>query len=407
MDESYDTLSTQKSPPPFGEGGDAFVSLARRAEAFVAEQGGWASEDLLVSHVFGSSGSAALWRPLLRDVLSRHEALKLRSDGAWLLADAPTATGAGALDEFTVLDVETTGLQPSRQRIIEIAIVRFAGGVICNQWESLCNPERRVPVYITKLTGIDDDLLTNAPSFAAIANDVVELLDGAVIVGHNVAFDLNFLNEELKRLGLNPVVNERVDTLALASRLIPSLRKPTLSAVAEKLGLQAPPSGRHRAGPDAALTGAVAVALVRQAADAGYRSIEELKRIAGPVTRRPKEHMPRASSVVDRSMLATIPKAPGVYIMRDANDRVVYVGKAKNLRERVGTYFSQPLGYTRKMDGLIESLSRIQVEVVGSELEALLLESQLIRRYQPRYNTALRSHEQYPFIRVDVGNPWP
>jgi excinuclease UvrABC nuclease subunit len=83
------------------------------------------------------------------------------------------------------------------------------------------------------------------------------------------------------------------------------------------------------------------------------------------------------------------------------------VGKAKNLRDRVGTYFSQPLGYTRKMDGLIESLSRIQVEVVGSELEALLLESQLIRRYQPRYNTALRSHEQYPFIRIDVANPWP
>jgi excinuclease UvrABC nuclease subunit len=117
--------------------------------------------------------------------------------------------------------------------------------------------------------------------------------------------------------------------------------------------------------------------------------------------------MARASSVVDRSILATIPRAPGVYLMRDANEHVVYVGKAKNLRERVGTYFSQPLGYTRKMDGLIESLSRIQVEVVGSELEALLLESQLIRRYQPRYNTALRSHEQYPFIRIDVANPWP
>ena len=93
--------------------------------------------------------------------------------------------------------------------------------------------------------------------------------------------------------------------------------------------------------------------------------------------------------------------------MRDANEQVVYVGKAKCLRDRVGTYFSQPLGYTRKMDGLIESLSRIQVEIVGSEIEALLLESQLIRRYQPRYNTALRSHEQYPFIRIDVANPWP
>ena len=203
------------------------------------------------------------------------------------------------------------------------------------------------------------------------------------------------------------VVNERVDTLALATRLLPGLRKPTLNALADRLGVSRQPSARHRAGPDAALTGMVAVALLEHARDAGFQSLDDVKSIARPVTRRPRERMARASSVVDRSILATIPRAPGVYLMRDANEHVVYVGKAKNLRERVGTYFSQPLGYTRKMDGLIESLSRIQVEVVGSELEALLLESQLIRRYQPRYNTALRSHEQYPFIRIDVANPWP
>ena len=161
-----------------------------------------------------------------------------------------------------------------------------------------------------------------------------------------------------------------------------------------------------RAGPDAVLTGMVAVALLEHARDAGFQSLEDLKSIARPVTRRPRERMARASSVVDRSILATIPRAPGVYLMRDANERVIYVGKAKNLRDRVGTYFSQPLGYTRKWTDS-SSRSRIQVEVVGSELEALLLESQLIRRYQPRYNTALRSHEQYPFIRIDVANPWP
>jgi DNA polymerase III subunit epsilon len=202
-------------------------------------------------------------------------------------------------------------------------------------------------------------------------------------------------------------VNDRIDTLALATRLLPNLRKPTLNALAQRLGVSEQPRTRHRAGPDAALTGTVAVALLEQARDAGYRSLDELKSVARPVTRRPRERMARASSVVDRSILTTIPRVPGVYLMRDANEHVVYVGKAKNLRERVGTYFSQPLGYTRKMDGLIESLARIQVEVVGSELEALLLESQLIRRYQPRYNTALRSHEQYPFIRIDVANPWP
>src|SRR5215208_1535377 len=388
-------------------GSDAFPDLARRAEAFISAHGGQASEDLLVSHVFGSAGSVALWRPLLREVLGRHDRLKLRGDGAWLLADQSPQPGSGALNEFVVLDVETTGLQPSRQRIIEIAITRFSGGALVNRWESLCSPGRRVPAYITKLTGIDDDLLRDAPAFENIADVASQLLTDAVIVGHNVEFDLGFLNAELERSGRSRIVNDRVDTLTLATRLLPGLRKPTLSALAQRLGVAEQPKPRHRAGPDAALTGMVAVALVEHARDAGFQSLDELKSIARPVTRRPRERMPRASSVVDRSILATIPRAPGVYLMRDANEHVVYVGKAKNLRERVGTYFSQPLGYTRKMDGLIESLSRIQVEVVGSELEALLLESQLIRRYQPRYNTALRSHEQYPFIRIDVANPWP
>ena len=387
--------------------GEPFRDLAIRAESFVTAHGGQASEDLLISHVFGSAGSSALWRPLLRDVLARHPGLKLRGDGAWLLAESAAWRGPRPLQEFVVLDVETTGLQASRQRIVEIGIARYCDGVQTSLWTSLCNPGRRIPAYIVKMTGIDDDLVSEAPVFETIADQAVELLANAVIVGHNVAFDIGFLNEELKRVGRLPLVNERLDTLALATRLVPSLRKPTLHAVAQKLGVLGHSRQRHRAGADAAVTGEVAVMLIDQAWDAGFTSLDDLKSIARPATRRPRERMPRASSVVDRSLLAAIPKAPGVYLMRDANERVVYVGKAKNLRDRVGTYFSQPLGYTRKMDGLIESLSRVQVEVVGSELEALLLESQLIRRYQPRYNTALRSHESYPFIRIDVSNPWP
>ena len=407
MDEQQADSTQEHTDFASGGGGESFHHLALRAEAFVSEQGGRASEDLLISHVFGSTGSPALWRPLLRDVLARHEGLTLRGDGAWLLASQGPQDKERPLQEFVVLDVETTGLQPSRQRIIEIAISRFSDGGVAHHWESLCHPERQIPAYIVKLTGIDDDLIAGAPRFESLADAVAELIADAVVVGHNVEFDLGFLNAELKRVGRAPVVNDRVDTLALASKIVPGLRKPTLRAVAERLGVASAAKNRHRAGPDARVTGDVAVALIEQAWAAGFRTLDDLKSVARPATRRPKERMPRASTVVDRSLLASIPRSPGVYLMRDANERVVYVGKAKNLRDRVGSYFSQPLGYTRKMDGLIESLSRIQVEVVGSELEALLLESQLIRRYQPRYNTALRSHEQYPFIRIDVSNPWP
>src|SRR5918998_1411144 len=170
---------------PAATGGGAFQNLAQRAEAFITAQGGQASEDLLVSHVFGSAGSPALWRPLLREVLGQHDRLKFRGDGAWLLAEGFSQTEAGPLHEFVVLDVETTGLQPSRQRIIEIAIARFSGGAATSFWESLCSPGRRVPAYITKLTGIDDDLLEDAPAFESIADSAVALLAEATIVGHN------------------------------------------------------------------------------------------------------------------------------------------------------------------------------------------------------------------------------
>src|SRR3954463_10483419 len=194
MDELHSEQDESSPLFPAPSGSDAIPELALRAEAFISAQGGQASEDLLVSHVFGSAGSTALWRPLLREVLGRHDRLKLRGDGALLLTDRLQQSGIGALDEFVVLDVETTGLQPSRQRIIELAVTRFRGGNLTNRWESLCSPGRRVPAYITKLTGIDDDLLKDAPAFESIADTAVALLREAVIVGHNVEFDLGFLN---------------------------------------------------------------------------------------------------------------------------------------------------------------------------------------------------------------------
>jgi excinuclease UvrABC nuclease subunit len=115
----------------------------------------------------------------------------------------------------------------------------------------------------------------------------------------------------------------------------------------------------------------------------------------------------RARSVLDRSLAHAMPKKPGVYLMKNDRGEIIYVGKSKNLRDRVSSYYSQPIGYTRKMDGLIEAVVEIDHEVVGSELEALLLESQLIRWYQPRYNTALKRSEHYPYIKVDTTNAWP
>jgi predicted GIY-YIG superfamily endonuclease len=220
-------------------------------------------------------------------------------------------------------------------------------------------------------------------------------------------FDIGFLNTELQRSGSPRLINETLDTLALADALIPDIRRLSLIEVSRHLGVQQ--SQEHRAVADAEATLGVLSKLRERAFLAGDGSLDRLMSLAASKRRRKTAHrkVSRGRSVLDVSHLEGIPQAPGVYIMRDVDDRVIYIGKAKNLRKRVSSYYSQPLGYTRKMDGLLESIDRIETEVTGSELEALVLESQLIRRYRPRFNSQQRNAEQYVYIRVDISNPWP
>lgn len=405
------TTSTEDEPgvqAPSGTPGSQYASLIERALAFVRGKGGAVHEDLLIVHVFGNRGHVKMWRPLLRNALAPCGDLSLRVDGYWVVADLdgmPRADTGPLLREFVAIDVETTGLRPANQRVIEIGAVRFRDGLEVERFATLVNPHKRIPKQIVALTGIRDTDLVDQPEFGAIADELVAFVGASVVAGHNVGFDLGFLDAELKRVGRQPFANERIDTVGLATRLLPGIRKPSLDRVAKSLGLQS--RDRHRADVDAELCGKVAILLVDHARAAGVSDIDIVKAIANSAARQTRDSVGRGRTQLDRGLLKDIPKLPGVYLMHDQYDHVIYVGKAKNLRDRVGTYFSQPVGYTRKMDGLLEHLSRIETVVVGSEIEALLLESQLIRRYQPRYNTALRSSERYPYIRVDVVNAWP
>ncbi len=385
-----------------------YEALGESAVAFVTARGGSAHEDQLVAHVFGRSASPALWRSLLQTALAAEDRLTYTADGRWILAGgvpgAPV-TGESLLPRFVAIDVETTGLKASSQRIIEVALVRFEHGIETGRFNQLVNPSRRIPEYISRLTGIRDDDVADAAPFADLADQVIEFLGGDILVGHNVGFDIGFLNAELGRVHIGKLVNEAVDTLTLATRLVPGMRRPSLDRVARQVGLS--PRKIHRAGVDAELTAEVALRLEAEARRQGAASFDALKVLGTPRTRTDRNKVGRGRSLVDRSLLADIPRRPGVYIMRDADGQVLYVGKAKNLRERVGTYFSTQVGYARKLEGLIEAIATIDTEVAGSELEALLLEAQLIRRYTPRYNSMMRAFEHYPYIRVDVGNRWP
>jgi DNA polymerase III epsilon subunit family exonuclease len=385
--------------------GAAYPGLVERALACIAEHHGSLDENALIGHVFGGASSAALWRPLLRSVLANQPGLTLRADGVWTTRVQVDQVEFPA--EFVVLDVETTGLKPTQQRVIEVALVRVSPHGAPIRWSSLVNPGRPIPAYISQKIGIRDAMVADAPEFRSIAPTIVEIIEELPVVGHNVGFDLSFINMELMRCGLPRLVNTPVDTLTLTSRLVPEARRLNLADVAKAMGIDARQA--HRAMSDAETTLEVFRLLLMRAREQGLSTLDDLLRTSASArpSSRVRKPVGRASSILDRSHLTTIPHAPGVYIMRDKDDRVLYVGKAKDLRKRVGSYYSQPLGYTRKMDGLLETLDHIQIEVVGSELEALILESQLIRRYRPRYNTVQRNAEQYVYVKVDVSNPWP
>lgn len=387
-----------------GESTGAQLFLSQRARDFVVASGGAVHEDLLIGHIFGSQRAPDLWRPLFLAVMRETPELRVRGEHEWTLT-----SGAPQIDmqfpDFVAVDVETTGLRPASHRVIEIGLIRYSGGEPIERFSRLFDPEKKLPAYISKLTGIRDADLRGQPAFAEHAQAIEEFLGDSLIVGHNVAFDIGFINAELRRAGRMPLVNDRVDTMALAMRYLPDLRRASLDKVASALGLS--PRTLHRAEGDAELSARAALVLFRIAAEHGDGALDQLKATSQLPEARPRDGIGRGRALLDTDFLKQIPRRPGVYLMLDANRRVIYVGKAKDLHDRVGSYYSQPLGYTRKMDGLLESIAQIEIRVVGSEIDALMLEAQLIKRYQPKYNKVMRSHEQYPFIKVDLSSPWP
>jgi len=388
-------------------GATAYTELRQRATLYVRESGGAVPEDTLIAHVFGGGGNPGLWRPLLRQILTGHDDIVLRSDGCWSDPTNARLRNETFPSDFVVLDVETTGLKPYRQRIIEVGVIRYVNGVRSDIYSTLVNPERRVPTYISQLTGIDDTMLADAPLFQQVAGELTSFIGDALVIGYNVGFDLGFVNAELKRIDAMSLINDSLDLLPLASQILSGIRRPGLDGLCRALDIAQ--RERHRALADAEATALVFGRMLDVARERGLSSIEDLQRAAAVFVPTPKrrDSVGRGRAVLDRSHLDGVPSSPGVYLMMDVRERVIYVGKAKNLRNRLSSYYSQPLGYTRKMDGLLESIERIEIIQTGSELEALLLESQLILRYQPQFNRQLRNTESYRYIKIDISNSWP
>jgi len=275
---------------------------------------------------------------------------------------------------FCVLDLETTGGSAASCEITEIGAVRYRGGEVEGTFQTMVNPGVPIPPFITVLTGITHAMVIEAPRIEEALPTFLEFIGEAVIVGHNVRFDLSFLNAAAERLGYGRLPNQSVDTIGLARRLVRGdVRNFKLGTLAAHF--RSPVTPNHRALDDAKATAHILWSLLEQAGTLGVTHLDDLLTLP---TARGSTHY-RKIELAD-----SLPRRPGVYLFIDRNDDIFYVGKAKNLRTRVRSYF---YGDTRRKVGtMLRELHRIEHRVCETELEAEVTELRLIVAHRPRHN---------------------
>jgi len=302
---------------------------------------------------------------------------------------------------FVVVDTETTGGQPRDSRIIEVGAVRMERGVIVERMSQLVNPGVLIPRRITEITGISTPMVMGAPPVSEALSALHTLRQDAILVAHNLTFDLGFLNAESERSGLPGFGGDVFCSLKLARRVLPNLPSKGLSALAEHFQIRI--LGRHRALGDAEATALILLKLIQHAEYRhGVTDLPKLFALQGrhsPASRKPKHPL--------HDRVELLPTRPGVYFFRDAEGVLLYVGKAKRLRDRVRTYFSGIDRHPARLRQMVLAIHDITWKETDTELEALLEESYAIKQLQPRHNRALRRYRNRPFLRVDVQHPAP
>jgi DNA polymerase III epsilon subunit family exonuclease len=329
----------------------------------------------------------ALARSLLAEVVEADARL------AWSGDSVALARPVGhdlLLEEATyvVVDLETTGLRPGVSQICEIGAVRVRGLDLEEEFETLVNPGMPMGPGVSALTGLNDRQLRGAPLPAVAVHQFLAFAGNAVLVAHNARFDLAFLDRETERLTGSRIASPVVDTVPLARRLLGSrVPRASLAQLSYFLGTSVQPC--HRALPDAQATAEVLLALIGLAQERGARTVSELVALAATRTRR----------VFDKRQLAFgAPARPGVYLFYDSNGLLLYVGRARDLRARLRSYFRSDR-QRPAVEAALGAVERIEWRVLGSELEASLEELRLIRELRPPANARVARPDRYVWLR--------
>jgi len=285
---------------------------------------------------------------------------------------------------YAIVDTETTGTSPAFGEIIEIGILRIENGEVVKKYQTLIRPTRRVSYTITGVTGITNEQLESAPSFSEVADDIFDMLDGAVFVAHNARFDYGFLKTEFARIA-HPFTAKTLCTVKLSRLLYPEQARHNLDAIIEAHGLTC--KTRHRAMDDAqALWDFI---------EAAEKSVGEGEVLSG-INRILKK--PTLPVGLNPALFKGMPNTPGVYIFYGEGGEVLYVGKSVKVRSRVLSHFSNDFASPKEMRMCADTV-HIECRETSGELSALFLESQLVKDLLPTYNRMLRRAKQLAVVR--------
>jgi DNA polymerase III subunit epsilon len=275
---------------------------------------------------------------------------------------------------YAILDIETTGISAGFEKMTEIAIFIHDGEKIVEEFSTLINPERVIPTFITRLTGIDNGMVANSPKFYEIARQIIELTENTTIVAHNAHFDYSFIKQEFKSLGYN-FNRTRLCTVKLAKRILPGHPSYSLGNICRALNIKI--ENRHRAAGDALATVRLFEMLL---ANDPTGIIAQTSKTASASVKLPTN--------ISYEIIERLPEETGVYYFLNEKNDIIYIGKSSNIKKRVLTHFAE--GKNHKTIAMNSEVFDIAFELTGSELVALLLESDEIKKYKPRYNRSLK-----------------
>lgn len=365
----------------------SFDAADRLVELVQARRGPVAAEEAACRLFALATAPTAIARALLDEVVGGDARLAWRGSSVGL-ADPPGARTPLHEAGFVVVDLETTGLTPTTARICEIGAQRVQALGLGETFETLVDPGVPVPGAVTALTGIDRSLVRGAPTPALAVRRFLSFAGDDALVAHNARFDLAFLDREVESLTGRRIAAPVVDTVWLARRLLGDrLRRVSLASLAEFLGVPTTPC--HRALPDARATAEILVVLLGLAQERGAETVADVVDLAAPRARR--LHAKRA-------LVAGAPTAPGIYVFRGKDDLPLYVGKARNLRVRLRSYLS---GARQRpaVEAALAAVERVEWTVLGSELEAALMELRLLRELRPPANARGTRPDRHLYLR--------